>query len=80
MQGNIIKYEKSITNYQKVDCLHIFLFLFDSLVSEYFTAVYLLRPPIGGFNSVALSSVFYTGFKTMRRNEFSFTAQPIILE
>ena len=32
------------------------------------------------FNSVALSYVFYTEFKTMRRNEFLSTAQAIILE
>ena len=36
--------------------------------------------PSGRFNSVALSFVFYTGFKTMDRNEFSSTVQPIFLE
>ena len=30
-------------------------------------AVYILRAPVGGFNSIALSSVFYTWFKTMHR-------------
>ena len=49
------------------------LFLFE------FIAIFCwgLRP--GNFNSVVLSSVFYTGFKTKRRNEFLFTAQPFVL-
>ena len=42
--------------------------------------MYLLRDSIRVFNSGALYSIFYTGFKTMCRDRFSFAAQAIILE
>ena len=61
----------------KYSLFHTFLlFLLDPSVKSHFKSVYLS----GRFNSITLPAVFYTGFKTLSRNEFLVNAHPIVLE